>query len=508
MKRKNGFTLIELLAIIVILAIIAVITVPIILNIIENSKKGAATDSAYGYKDAVSKWYISKLQDDNNYTLNGSYTISEGKLDDIDIPISGDKPENGTLTYTNNLLTGGCLTIGEYKVTFDSNGSVSKTEKGKCNGDEITCAKGEHKEEKKEYKFVEKSNACETYYFGSLNEFGYGYDTASKICAGEEVEGISIESDINDEHINIDEMIEHGIMIEKNNRYEFVEKSNACETFFYGMLQNYENAQTLCDGGKLEGITLQEGIEQGFLPTTELLEHGIMNEVTKKTCEPDEEITCAEGEYVYETYTHTITDKSACAAFFINDWKCRNDEDCIESASVYCSDPSELINIVSDFEAQKINYSEVKDFLSMKITKTCAKPKISTCPGCTFEWGENQIGDPVYKTHSSDIPTTGDKIFSAHVVKNNSIVRSFICTETADDYFCLEGYDATKYSLNVENLRNYIAGCDANASNHKSECRNTSPSFSASADLEGNVELIRNSATCSVNKDGASWCYN
>ena len=58
MKNKKGFTLIELLAIIVILAIIAVITVPIILNIIENSKKGAATDSAYGYKDAIEKFYV------------------------------------------------------------------------------------------------------------------------------------------------------------------------------------------------------------------------------------------------------------------------------------------------------------------------------------------------------------------------------------------------------------------------------------------------------------------
>ena len=53
MKKKNGFTLIELLAIIVILAIIAVITVPIILNIIDSSKKGAKTDSFYGYKDAI-----------------------------------------------------------------------------------------------------------------------------------------------------------------------------------------------------------------------------------------------------------------------------------------------------------------------------------------------------------------------------------------------------------------------------------------------------------------------
>ena len=132
MKKRNGFTLIELLAIIVILAIIAVITVPIILNIIENSRRGAASDSAYGYKDAVNKWYISKLQEDNGYTLSGNYTVSDGKLNNIDIPLSGDKPANGTLTYSNNVLIGGCLTIGEYKITFDSKGSISDTVKGEC----------------------------------------------------------------------------------------------------------------------------------------------------------------------------------------------------------------------------------------------------------------------------------------------------------------------------------------------------------------------------------------
>ncbi len=60
-SKIKAFTLIELLAIIVILAIIAVITVPIILNIIENSRKGAAIDSAYGYRDAVNQYYISEL---------------------------------------------------------------------------------------------------------------------------------------------------------------------------------------------------------------------------------------------------------------------------------------------------------------------------------------------------------------------------------------------------------------------------------------------------------------
>ena len=54
-KNKNAFTLIELLAIVVILAIIAVITVPIILNVIDNAKKGSIKDSVYGYKDSINK---------------------------------------------------------------------------------------------------------------------------------------------------------------------------------------------------------------------------------------------------------------------------------------------------------------------------------------------------------------------------------------------------------------------------------------------------------------------
>ena len=38
---KKGFTLIELLAVIIILASIALISVPLILNVIEDAKKGA-----------------------------------------------------------------------------------------------------------------------------------------------------------------------------------------------------------------------------------------------------------------------------------------------------------------------------------------------------------------------------------------------------------------------------------------------------------------------------------
>ncbi|MBP3920663.1 MAG: prepilin-type cleavage/methylation domain-containing protein, partial [Bacilli bacterium] len=59
----------ELLAIIVILAIIAVITIPIILNVVDNAKRGSVIDSAYGYKDAIHKFYVQELYEDQSFKL-------------------------------------------------------------------------------------------------------------------------------------------------------------------------------------------------------------------------------------------------------------------------------------------------------------------------------------------------------------------------------------------------------------------------------------------------------
>ena len=128
MKKKNGFTLIELLAIIVILAIIAVITVPIILNIIENSKMGAAKDSAYGYKDSVNKWYVSKLTEDPNYVLNdGTYSVSE-----LGATVEGKQPgSNSWVTISKTNVTDGCLQFDEYKVEI-TNGNVGEASVGEC----------------------------------------------------------------------------------------------------------------------------------------------------------------------------------------------------------------------------------------------------------------------------------------------------------------------------------------------------------------------------------------
>jgi len=148
MKKKNAFTLIELLAIIVILAIIAVITVPIILNIIDNSKKGAVQDSAYGYKDAINKMYVSKLTENPDYSIpNNSYNMSQ--LKDMGVTVSGQEPNsNSWVIIENNNVTTGCLQFDEYKVNI-TEGKVGNVEKGTCtpklaiSGDGLYAAQGE-----------------------------------------------------------------------------------------------------------------------------------------------------------------------------------------------------------------------------------------------------------------------------------------------------------------------------------------------------------------------------
>jgi len=140
MRKRNGFTLIELLAIIVILAIIAVITVPIILNIIDNSKRGAATDSAYGYKDAINKWYVTKLSTDPTYNIpDGDYKVGE-----LGEQVEGQKPDSDLSWFkvTNNEVTDGCLQFDEYMVEISS-GKVGEAVKGECKGNEYVPLTGE-----------------------------------------------------------------------------------------------------------------------------------------------------------------------------------------------------------------------------------------------------------------------------------------------------------------------------------------------------------------------------
>ena len=120
MKEKNkGFTLVELLAVIVILALIALIATPIILNVINDAKKQAAKDSAYGYMDAVEKYIVSSELEGKSIK-DGTYSVEELNKK---ISVKGSTPDNGNIEIKNKEVKSYEIGIDGYVV---SNGEVKK----------------------------------------------------------------------------------------------------------------------------------------------------------------------------------------------------------------------------------------------------------------------------------------------------------------------------------------------------------------------------------------------
>jgi prepilin-type N-terminal cleavage/methylation domain-containing protein len=77
---RKGFTLIELLAVIVILTIIAFISVPLILNVIDNAKKGAFKSTAYGIIEAAEFEFSQNLLKGNTEEVIFTY------IDGVELP--------------------------------------------------------------------------------------------------------------------------------------------------------------------------------------------------------------------------------------------------------------------------------------------------------------------------------------------------------------------------------------------------------------------------------------
>ena len=125
MDKKKGFTLVELLTVIVILALIALIATPIILNVINDAKKQAAKDSAYGYMDAVEKYIVSSELEDKSIQ-DGRYSVEELNKK---ISVKGSTPDNGNIEIKNSSVKSYDIGIDGYVVRNGKVEKVSTTKK-------------------------------------------------------------------------------------------------------------------------------------------------------------------------------------------------------------------------------------------------------------------------------------------------------------------------------------------------------------------------------------------
>ena len=104
--KKQGFTLIELLAVIVILAIIALIAVPIVIHIINDSKKSSEEETVKLYIDSVKKAIARKQLENNSFNpsicnIENSGNLLCGNVEVI-IDMKGQTPVRGTIKIRNN----------------------------------------------------------------------------------------------------------------------------------------------------------------------------------------------------------------------------------------------------------------------------------------------------------------------------------------------------------------------------------------------------------------------
>ena len=114
--KKKGFTLIELLAVIVVLAIIALIATPIVLNLINNAKEGAAKSSATAYVKAVENGVVQELVKNSNGKYTGKF-----KVDSTGLKLVSDADNNVKITVD----VSGKLPKENSYVVLDENGTVT-----------------------------------------------------------------------------------------------------------------------------------------------------------------------------------------------------------------------------------------------------------------------------------------------------------------------------------------------------------------------------------------------
>ena len=132
--KVKGFTLIELLAVIVILAVIALIATPIVLNIIEQARFGAAKSSAIGYVEASEKGVILYLMENRDNKVTGECTVNKNVLTcgttPLTLDIKGSLPSSGSITFDSkgNVKSVKDLIINGYKFNYNGTWSGEKSD--------------------------------------------------------------------------------------------------------------------------------------------------------------------------------------------------------------------------------------------------------------------------------------------------------------------------------------------------------------------------------------------
>ena len=83
-----------------------------VLNTIDDARKGAAQSSAYAYVSAVETKIAANMLSDTAYTTSSITTTDFAE-------VKGDKPQEVNLTVSNSVVTGGTIKVNNYTFSYD-----------------------------------------------------------------------------------------------------------------------------------------------------------------------------------------------------------------------------------------------------------------------------------------------------------------------------------------------------------------------------------------------------
>ena len=185
--KKKGFTLIELLAVIVVLAIIALIATPIVLNLINNAKEGAAKSSATAYVKAVENGVVQELVKNSNGKYTGKFKVDSTGLKlvsdtdnnvKITVDVSGKLPKENSYVVLgeDGTVTSAYFTIDSYNVQYsDGVANIVKNEISISDLDKnsIEFLKAENIMQKEKYEYY-KNEFFKFFNESEISEFSIG----------------------------------------------------------------------------------------------------------------------------------------------------------------------------------------------------------------------------------------------------------------------------------------------------------------------------------------------
>ena len=402
MKKNKGFTLVELLSVIVILAVILVIAVPQIMSVIESARKGSIESTAKLIAEGAEREYTNRkiLGKDTNikcsdvssmnsndygtcvitfdnrgkatvkvtgkgkfegYTCNGNSTnmecvkgeipgstetaaqyfaYSKAEVERVKVSV---KDKDKCVSYlqtkfselgeenTNTLCSGNALDNGMTLKDAVQRGYIPSSD-NETAGIEVNWITINNVE-------VKDKDKCITFLKTNI----YSEDDANTICSGNKLkkDNWTLRDDIMRGNIPSSDYETAGIEVNWiiiNN--VTVKDKDKCVSYLPTTGVSEEFANTYCSGGSINGFTLKDVVQQGYIPSSDNETAGL--EVTSKPYTIEEIIITG---YSVGTRNVTIKNKDRCISYLTS--KCDYSERLAADTCVTNTSESEVALLVA-----------------------------------------------------------------------------------------------------------------------------------------------------------------